>query len=510
MIYGNARLWLGGRAFTSGALVVDSGVIRAIEAPGVRSEVDLGGAWVLPGLIDAHFHLQQTGAALRTVQLADARSEEEAADRISMAAKALPGDTWVIGGAWDDNRWPSRRLPTLASVAAVAQPMVMTRVDFHAVWVNAEALRRAGISRETPDPVGGRIVRDAAGEPTGVLVDAACDLVTQYVPLERTETLEQDVRRALARCARVGLTCVHDMMMSPEVLHILQRLDEAGELTLRVRAYMHGAQPEVDAVLRDPPASDRLRVMGRKLFADGALGSRGAALRAPYSDDPSTRGLLMMSGDELASVAARTHAAGRQVAIHAIGDHAAELAVAAIVFAQGEHPADRRHRVEHAQTITPELLPRFAKAGIVASMQPSHCTCDLGWALARLGPTRIAGAYAWRSFLDARVHLALGSDAPIASENPWDGIRSAVARTDDQGATITPEQRLTLEEALTGYTSGAAFAAHDATLGRLAPGNLADFVVIDRDPFGLPAHELAQVRTLRTVVGGATVFEQDA
>jgi predicted amidohydrolase YtcJ len=400
-------------------------------------------------------------------------------------------------------------LPTLASVRAVEQPMVMTRVDFHAVWVNAAALSRAGLTRNTPDPVGGRIVRDASGEPTGVLVDAACALVTKHIPLERTETLEQDVRRALQRCARAGLTCVHDMMMTPEVLRILRGLEAAGDLTLRVRAYMHGAQPEIEEALREPQSSDRLRVMGRKLFADGALGSRGAALRAPYSDDPSTSGLLMMSEEELVAAAARTHALGGQVAIHAIGDRAAELAASAIIRAQGS-PVDRRHRVEHAQTVTPALFPAFAKAGIIASMQPSHCTCDLGWAVARLGQERIKGAYAWRSFLEAGVRLALGSDAPIASENPWDGVRSAVARTDAHGATITPEQRLTLDEALTGYTSGAAFAAHDANLGRLAPGSLADFVVIDRDPFATDVEELASVRTLRTVVGGVTVFEQDA
>ncbi|HSI05702.1 MAG TPA: amidohydrolase family protein, partial [Myxococcota bacterium] len=183
MIYGNARLWLGGRAFTPGTLVVEDGVIRAIERAGARADIDLGGACVVPGLIDAHFHLQQTGAALRTVQLAGAGSEEDAAALIATAAAALPADSWVIGGAWDDNLWPQRRLPTLASVRAVAQPMVMTRVDFHAVWVNAEALARAGITRDTPDPVGGRIVRDASGEPTGVLVDAACDLVSKHIPL---------------------------------------------------------------------------------------------------------------------------------------------------------------------------------------------------------------------------------------------------------------------------------------------------------------------------------------
>ncbi len=508
MIFGNARLWLGGGSFVPGALDVDRGVIRAIAPHGVRADVDLGGAWVVPGLIDAHFHLQQMGAALRTVQLADARTEEEAAARIVEAARDLPRDAWVIGGAWDDNLWPSRRLPTLASVRAITQPMIMTRVDFHAIWVNEAALARAGITRDTGDPIGGHIVRDAAGAPTGVLVDAACDLVSRHVPPERTETLEQDVRRALQCCARVGLTCIHDMMMSPEVLRILQRLETRGELPLRVRAYMHGSTPEVDAVLRESPRSDRLRVMGRKLFADGALGSRGAALRAPYSDDPSTTGLLMMSQEELTRAAEQTHALGRQVAIHAIGDRAAELATAAIIAAQGPGVGDRRHRVEHAQTLAPGHFAVFAKAGIVASMQPSHCTCDLGWAVARLGPERIKGAYAWRAFLDAGVPLALGSDAPIASENPWDGIRSAVTRTGAGGATITPEQRLTLEEALVGYTAGAAFASHDDRLGALAPGQLADFVVIDRDPFAVDAERLAEVRTLRTVVGGVTVFAQ--
>lgn len=508
MIFGNARLWTGS-AFVPGSLEVDGGVIRAVGAAG-RGDVDLGGAWVLPGLIDAHFHLQQTGASLRTVQLAAAVSEEAAAGLIGAAAAALPAGAWVIGGAWDDNRWASRRLPTRASVASVLAPMVMTRVDFHAVWVNDAALRLAGIDRHTADPVGGKIVRDAAGEPTGVLVDTAADLVTRCIPQERTETLEADVRAALARCARVGLTCVHDMMMSAGVLAVLRKLEAAGELTLRVRAYMHGSAEVIEPELRRGRGDGLVQVMGTKLFADGALGSRGAALRAPYSDDPSTSGLLMMSGAELSAAAAFTHGLGRQLAIHAIGDRAAELACAAIVAAQGASVA-RRHRIEHAQTVTPEMFEVFARAGIVASMQPSHCTCDLGWAVRRLGPERSKGAYAWRSFLKAGVHLALGSDAPIASENPWDGIRSAVARTDEQGATMTPEERLTVVEALAGYTTGAAFAAHDdGALGALQPGRLADFVVVDRDPLALGVEDLASVRTLRTVVGGATVFEQDA
>lgn len=508
MIFGNARLWTGS-AFTPGALEVRGGVIHAVGAAG-GGDVDLGGAWVLPGLIDAHFHLQQTGAALRTVQLAGARSEEEAARLVVEAAARLAPGAWVIGGGWDDNRWPSRRLPTRASVAEVAAPMVMTRVDFHAVWVNGAALEVAGIDRHTPDPPGGKILRDAQGSPTGVLIDTAADLVTRCIPRERTETLETDVRAALARCARVGLTCVHDMMMSVEVLEVLRRLEVAGELTLRVRAYMHGPAAVLEPELRRGRGDGLVQVMGTKLFADGALGSRGAALRAPYADDPSTSGLLMMSEAELTAAAAFTHGLGRQLAIHAIGDRAAELACAAIVAAQGASGA-RRHRIEHAQTVTPEMFDVFAKAGIIASMQPSHCTCDLGWAVRRLGPERVKGAYAWRSFLKAGARLALGSDAPIASENPWDGIRSAVARTDEHGATITPEERLTLAEALAGYTSGAAFAAHDdAALGALTAGRLADFVVVDRDPFALPAEQLAEVRTLRTVVGGVTVFAQDA
>jgi len=493
VIFGNCRLWRGGEGFVPGALVVDGDVLSAIEDGDVRGDVDLEGRCVVPGLIDAHFHLQQLGESLRTVRLEGTTSEAQAVQRITRA----PAGTWILGGGWDDNRWESRALPTRASVAGVTRPMLMTRVDFHAAWVNDAALAIAGIDSATADPPGGKIVRDSAGAPTGVLVDAAVDLVAAHVPPLSRQLIEQDIVRAMERCARVGITCVHDMMMSAEALAVLVDLERRGELRVRVRAYMHSARGASD--------SDWLRVMGEKLFADGALGSRGAALRAPYSDDPHTSGLLLMTFEELRAAARRVHDSGQQLAIHAIGDRAADLAVAAIAEAQGAS-VGRRHRIEHAQTVAPELFEQFARAGIIASMQPSHCTCDLSWAKARLGPSRIAGAYAWRSFLGAGVHLALGSDAPIADENPWDGIRSAVARTDALGDTITPEQRLTLREALLGYTEWGAYASRDERLGRLAPGMLADFVVLDRDPFATAAEDLASVRVVKTVVGGKVTF----
>lgn len=491
-VFGNVHLWLGGEAFEPGAFEVEDGSVTAVhrgDAP--RIDVDLGGAYVMPGLIDAHFHLQQLGESMRTVRLEGTRSEAEAVERVRSAMSHggfVPRfKSWLLGGGWDENLWDARALPTRASLAGVEQPVVMQRVDFHAIWVNDVALEIAGIDRETPDPSGGRIVRDARGEPTGVLVDNACDLVWRHVPPLSDAQIEDDVRCAMQRCARVGITCVHDMMMSPAVLAILERLEAAGELTVRVRAYMHGP------FARSGEGSSMLRVCGVKLFADGALGSRGAALDTPYSDDPSTAGLLLMQPEELDASAARVHASGQQVAIHAIGDRAARLAVYAIEKAQGDSRG-RRHRVEHAQTVGDALFERFARADITASMQPEHCACDRAWAIARLGPERMRGAYAWRTFLDHGVRLAFGSDAPIASEDPWRGIAAALAYE---------SQRLSLREAMHAYTRAAADATHDDSLGALEVGACADFVVLDRDPFA--ETDVSKTRVTRTFVAGREI-----
>jgi predicted amidohydrolase YtcJ len=421
------------------------------------------------------------------VRLEGAVSEADAAARVPASRDGFVPRfrTWVIGGGWDQNLWPGGALPTRASLSAIANPVILQRVDFHAVWVNDAALEIAGVTRDTPDPAGGLIVRDAAGEPTGVLIDNACDLVWKHVPPLSAEQIATDVREAMRICASFGVTCVHDMMMSPEVWAVLTDLERRGELTVRVRAYMHGP-------LERTGGSEMLRMCGIKLFADGALGSRGAALREPYSDDPSTSGLLLLEPADLNARAAAAHAAGQQIAIHAIGDRAAELAVEAIEHAQST--IGRRHRVEHAQTMPAELFARFAKADITASMQPEHCACDFAWAQKRLGPQRMQGAYAWRTFLQHGVRLALGSDAPIASPNPWSGIRAAV--TSEHVA-----QRLTVREALEGYTR--ADATHDTSLGTLKPGAAADFIVVSHDPFAT----LDKIQVLRTVLAGTTIYE---
>ncbi|HEV8320682.1 MAG TPA: amidohydrolase [Myxococcota bacterium] len=490
--------------------------------------VDLGGAAVLPGLVDAHLHLRGLGLAHRQLDLKGTRSAEEVAGLVRDAAGRAPAGAWVRGRGWDQNDWPDKRFPAHALLddAAPDHPVWLTRVDGHAVWVNAAAMRAAGVTSDTVAPAGGEILRDAAGAPTGVFVDNAIDLIEKKLPPPTEAELREDVLAGAALCAKAGLTGVHDMGTTPEVLAVLRALAAEGRLGLRVWVFLDGQRPaaEFEATLRTPLSADvavssaagasrggagLVRVVGVKLFADGALGSRGAALIAPYSDRRDTKGLLVTAPADLVARAAAVHAAGFQLAIHAIGDRGVRGALDAIAAAEGDDHT-RRHRIEHAQVVAPADVPRFAALGVVASMQPTHATSDMPWAEARLGHVRIHGAYAWRTLTSAGAALALGSDAPVEDENPWSSIYAAVTRMDPAGAPPggwRPEERLTLAEALAGFTRGAAFAVHaEGALGVLRPGATADLTVVDADPTAVAPAALRGVRTLRTVVAGREVY----
>jgi len=478
------------------------------DLPGRR--VDLQGAVVLPGLTDAHMHLRGLGRSARQLDLKGTTSEQAVIDRVAEAVRTTPPGAWIRGRGWDQNDWAVQAFPTVASLDAAApdHPVWLTRIDGHAVWLNSAALALAGIDASTADPPGGELIRDAAGAPTGVLVDAAIGVAAEALPSATRDEVRTDVLRGIEACQKVGLTSVHTMGVGVTELGVLRELAEADQLGLNVVVYLSGGSDGIDAVIEQGPSeAGRLSVVGVKLFADGALGSRGAALLAPYSDRPDTSGLLIYEPEQLTTRARQIHDAGFQLAIHAIGDRGNRVTIDAIAAAQGDE-RDRGHRIEHAQIVDPDDIPRLAELGIVASMQPTHATSDMPWAPDRLGPERLAGAYAWRRMIEAEAVLAFGSDAPVEEIDPWFGLYAAVSRQDAEGQPDggwLPDQRLTFDEALIAFTrTPAEVAGQDR--GVLRVGAPADLTVVDRDPRSLAAAGLLQVRTLRTIVGGEQVF----
>jgi predicted amidohydrolase YtcJ len=503
-------------AFDAEGKVLALGDARTVLAshPGA-TRLDVGDATVVPGLIDAHAHLMGLGFALMRADLVGARSKAEVIERLRAFAAQLPAGSWLLGRGWDHNDWPEKSFPTAADLDAAfpERPVWLARVDGHAGWANSVAMRRVG--RELSgdwQPDGGHIVR-ADGRPTGVFVDTAAELVERVIPAPDEELRAEALRRALAASASVGLTGVHDMGTSAADLALYRRFADDGRFTLRVVAYADDDAAALDQLCQSGPylhASGRVRMAGVKFYADGALGSRGAALEAPYSDDHGNRGLLVTPPEKLLEGMRKARRCGVQVATHAIGDRGNRLVLDdyAAVLGGSARP-DHRWRIEHAQVVSPADIPAFERLGLIASMQPTHATSDMPWAEARIGRERLAGAYAWRRFLQANVRLALGSDFPVESADPRLGLYAAVTRQDLAGEPPggwLPDQKLTALEALRGFTSDAAWAGFmEQEVGRLAPGLRADFVLLDGDPLAVPAAQLPEIRVLSTWVDGAVV-----
>ncbi|MDC0710960.1 amidohydrolase [Stigmatella sp. ncwal1] len=504
------------------ALAIRGGKVLAVgsrqevlaAAGGDARVVDLGGATVVPGLTDAHGHLAALGRGLATVRLLETRSRAEVLERLAAApASAYQGD-WLIGGGWDQNDWPEKAFPDRAELDArwPSTPVSLGRVDGHALWVNGEALRRAGITRDTKDPEGGRILRGPGGEPTGVLVDNAMDLVSAVIPPPTDKQFEAQLAAALARCAQGGMTGVHDAGMDLRTFRLLQRWDAAGRLPLRIYAMADGQGADQEAYLAQGTfQGDRLTMRAVKLSADGALGSRGAALHAPYSDEAGHRGLLLLTPEQYEARVRAFTARGFQVATHAIGDRANTLVLDTLLKVVGpEGVRAGRHRVEHAQVMRLEDIQTLGAHGFIASVQPTHATSDMPWAETRVGPERIQGAYAWQRLKAAGATLALGSDFPVERPDMLAGLYAARTRQDAEGhppGGWFPAQRLSGEEALEGFTLGAAFAAFaEASRGPLKPGMDADFVALSVDPVDAPAQELLTAQVRLTVVAGTEVY----
>jgi predicted amidohydrolase YtcJ len=517
------RAWDTGPAVA--AILVEGGRVRFVgderEARALAPEarvVDLAGAVVVPGLTDAHGHVRGLGALRRALDVRGLSKERILARVKSRAAAAAEGE-WIRGRNWDQNRWADTSFPTAADLEAAAPktPVVLWRVDGHAIWVNAAALRAAGITKGTGDPPGGRIERLEDGSPAGVFVDNAMALVTRAIPAPGPDEIRKDILAGLEACARAGLTGVGEASGSSlEDLAILEKL--AKEAKLPIRVYATVGPKALDAMLaRGPIFEGRLTVRALKVVADGALGSRGAALLADYSDAPGNRGLDVTPPEETERLVEKALRGGFQVWTHAIGDRANRETLDAYRKAlDAAHPADPRMRIEHAQVLSLRDVPRFAKLGVIASVQPTHATSDMPWVESRLGPGRLEGAYAWRTLLKGGAHLAGGSDFAVESENPLLGIYAAVTRQDLDGhppGGWRIEEALTRAEAFRLFTADNAYAEFAETRrGRIAPTYDADFTVLDRDVFSetTPASEIPKARVVMTVVGGEIVYDARA
>lgn len=506
------------RRFT-GLVYDDDGRIVAVLARGDKRprtdyRIDGQGRVLLPGMIDAHVHVMDIGFAALTLDLSDTTSLAEALARIKAFAEANPARPWILGRGWNQEKWGLGRFPTAAELDAVVpdRPVWLERADNHANWANSMAIAAAAITPKTPDPPGGRIVRDARGAPAGVFIDNAIQLVSKVVPQPRPQ--ERDLAFAAAQDALLarGVTAVADMGTTLADWSTYRRAGDAGRLRLRIMAYARDFDTLELAAGAEPTGwlyDDRLRMGGIKLFVDGALGSRGALLKAPYADEPAARGLALLSPAQLRNLMSRAAMAGFQSAVHAIGDAANAEVLSAIEELSETYAGDRRWRIEHAQVIDEADLPRLGAHGVIASMQPLHQTSDRTMAEARLGPGRLGGAYAWRSVLGAGGRLAFGSDAPVEPADPWAGIAAAISRTDAEGQPFGgwfPQQAVSREQALAAFTADAAFAGFaEGRFGRLIPGERADFILVDRDPLLASVDEIRATRVLGVWIGGVKV-----
>ncbi|MHC4661385.1 MAG: amidohydrolase [Planctomycetota bacterium] len=484
-------------------------------------KVDLKGRFVVPGLIDSHAHPADFGSLITgRLDLRETKSYGEMLEAVKKAiAKADKGD-WIVGARWDQASWGEEKLPTHHKLSEISprNPVWLTRVDGHSGLANARAMKLAGISDSTPNPEGGEILRDAQGKATGIFVDGAKGLITYFIRYTGGGSMEDYLLAAQKRCLSVGLTGVHDAGVSPAQIGLYKKLADDGKLKLRVYAMVDSGSAGRYFERNKPLIGyrgNRVTVRAVKCMMDGAMGSRGAWLLSDYSDRRGHRGLPLQSPEFIRKISRAALQRGFQVCTHAIGDRANRETLDAYEKALKKNPVkDHRFRIEHAQMVALEDIPRFAKLGIIPSMQPTHCTSDMRWAEARVGPERLKGCYAWAKFLRAGCRIAGGSDFPIESENPLLGFYAAVTRTNSKGLPEggwRPEDKMTREQALRSFTIDAAHAAFEEKIkGSLEAGKLADFTVLSKNIMTCKPAEILKTECLMTVIGGEIVFEKNS
>ena len=526
LVLAGGRVWPGKNLPEATAIAIaaervlavgDDASVRRLVGPTTRV-VDLKGRLVVPGFNDAHVHFLDGGFGLLSVDLRPARDEADFAKRLGDYAKTLPKGTWILQGNWDHQAWPSKALPTRQLIDAVTSehPVFVGRLDGHMALANSLALRLAGVTRDTRDPEGGTIVRDASGEPTGILKDNASGIVFRVVPEASREMNLRAARAALKEAARVGVTTIQDNS-AVDALPTYQQLRAQGELTARMYVWRYAAAslaPLLAAGVRTGLGDEWIRLGALKILSDGSIGSATAALFEPFVSNPASKGLLLHTPEELGRMVDEADAAGFQLAVHAIGDRANSLVLDAFARAAAAYGArDRRFRIEHAQHVRAADIPRFKALGVIASVQPSHCIDDARFVENHVGKGRLPDAYRWKSFLDAGVPLAFGTDWFVEPLDPRLGLYAAVTREFPEGGPaggFQPQEKITLEQALDAYTRGSAYAEFaEADKGELSPGKLADLVVFEADLFRIPPRQILTTPVDLTVVGGRVVFERN-
>ncbi|MBX9795781.1 amidohydrolase family protein [Sphingomonas sp.] len=507
--------------FTGILIGVDGRVVRLLKDGDKRPDrldwrADLRGRTVMPGFVDAHGHVLELGFRAMELDLSDTRSLDEAKARIAAYAAANPERKWILGGGWNQEKWGLGRFPTAADLDAVVgdRPVWLARADGHASWANSAAMAAAGVTAKSVSPPGGRIEMEGP-RPAGVFVDAAQDLVQKAVPKPLPKERDVAFRKAQDMLLSFGITATADMGTSVDDWLALRRAGDAGALRMRVMSYGAGIEDTVRIGATGPTPwlyAGRLRLVGVKLYADGALGSRGAWLKGAYADAAGQQGAGFMADDVIRNLMSRAAMDGYQVAVHAIGDRANAQVLDAIAELAPTYGGDRRWRIEHAQIVDPADIAKFGAHGVIASMQPVHQTSDRTMAEARLGPERLTGAYAWATMLKVGGRLAFGTDYPVESPDPFAGWAAAFTRTDADGQPYggwQAQERLTREQAWWAYTQGAAYAGFaEAQFGRLAPGQYADFIVLRGDPLLASPGDLRGMKVEETWLAGTKVWQR--
>jgi len=493
---------------------------------GSRTQIiDLKGKLVLPGLIDAHGHIHSLGKSLSELNITGTASFQQIIDKVAEKVRTVKSGEWIVGGRWDQNDWDNKKFPVHDALSRVSpdNPVFLLRIDGNAGFANKKALELAGITKDTPDPFGGKIIRKKSGEPTGVLVNRAQEPIIARIPEPTEEENKGRFLKAVESCLSVGLTGVHEAGIGPEHLKMYKELIDEDNLHMRIYAMLGkeedtSLEGDLAAYFRQHRIEEygnyMLSARSVKLFFDGALGSRGAAFFEPYSDDPGNNGLLRITTEYIYQVSKAALEAGMQVNTHCIGVRGNSLCLDAYERALKEAPkADHRFRIEHAQIMRLEEINRFVSLGVVPAMQPTHCTSDMYFVEDRVGQERARGAYAWRSFLDAGLKIPCGSDFPVESNNPMFGIYAAITRQDAKGwpeGGWYPEQRMTREEAIKGFTIWAAYGAFmEDVLGSIEVGKLADLTVLDKDILTVEPIEILTTKPVYTIVGGTIRYQRE-
>lgn len=479
--------------------------------------VDGGGKTLLPGLTDAHAHIYGQGFLQVSLDLSGSSSVADAVKRIATFATDNPHSDWIQGRGWNQVVWPVKEFPRASDIDAVVgdRPVYLRRIDGHAGWVNSKAMEIAGINDDTPDPIGGKIIRDANGKATGVLIDKAMGLVAAHVPVPTKAEYRTAIQEAVDQVLALGITSVHDAGIDIRQAEVYMAMADDNALDVRIYAMLANAGANLDAIGKPVVSygNDRLDIRSVKIYVDGALGSRGAAMLEPYSDDAENLGLAFVDDEQLTASVAKANGMGFQVGVHAIGDRGNRLVLDSFDTVQNGAPSALRNRVEHAQIIALEDIPRFTELGVIASMQPVHATSDMNMAEDRVGPDRIQGGYAWRKLIESGAVIASGSDFPVELPNPFHGLHAAVSRQDRNNLPDGgwyADEAMTRAEALHSFTLDAAFAAHqEDRLGSLEPGKWADFILIDRDYFKVPVDQIDDIRVLETWLAGQQVYRRD-